>query len=93
MALKPCLICGRVTTGSKCPQCRRASPYQRPEWRALSRFVVARDGTCRDCGSTYFLAAHHVIPRNEGGADHPANLVTLCAGCHSREEARQRRAA
>ena len=65
---KPCLVCGRVTTGSKCPQCRRASPYQRPEWRQLSRFVVARDGTCRDCGSSYFLAAHHVIPRNEGGA-------------------------
>jgi hypothetical protein len=62
MALKPCLVCGRVTTGSKCPQCRRASPYQRTEWRQLSAFVVKRDGSCRQCGSTHFLAAHHVLP-------------------------------
>jgi 5-methylcytosine-specific restriction endonuclease McrA len=53
--------------------------------------VVARDGSCRDCGATYFLAAHHVIPRAEGGADHPANLVALCAACHARHEAEQRR--
>jgi 5-methylcytosine-specific restriction endonuclease McrA len=39
----------------------------------------------------HYLAAHHVIPRNEGGADHPANLVALCAVCHARHEAEQRR--
>jgi 5-methylcytosine-specific restriction endonuclease McrA len=85
MALKPCLICGRVTTGSKCPACRRASPYQQPAWRQLSAFVVARDGSCRECGSSHYLAAHHVIPAR-GGADHPANLVALCASCHARIE-------
>jgi hypothetical protein len=68
---KPCLECGRITTGSRCPSCRRASPYQQPAWRRLSDFVVARDGSCRECGSTRYLAAHHVIPRTEGGADHP----------------------
>lgn len=55
-------------------------------WRQLSATVVERDGSCRDCGSTHFLAAHHVIPRAEGGADHPANLVTLCARCHAQVE-------
>jgi hypothetical protein len=53
----------------------------------LSDFVVARDGACRECGSTRYLAAHHVIPRHEGGADHPANLIALCASRHARLEA------
>jgi hypothetical protein len=35
------------------------SPFS--SWRELSRFVVARDGSCRECGSTRYLAAHHVI--------------------------------
>jgi len=41
------------------------------------------------------LSAHHVIPRVEGGADHPSNLEALCARCHraetAREQAEQRR--
>jgi 5-methylcytosine-specific restriction endonuclease McrA len=49
--------------------------YQQPAWRQLSRFVVARDGWCRECGSTRYLSAHHVVPRNQGGADHPSNLI------------------
>ena len=91
MALKPCLDCGRITTGSRCPPCRRASPYQQHSWRQLSMLVVKRDGVCVRCGSTYYLAAHHITPRNEGGPDHPSNLEALCASCHGRLEARQRR--
>jgi 5-methylcytosine-specific restriction endonuclease McrA len=53
----------------------------------LSAFVVQRDGSCRECGSTHYLAAHHVIPGNQGGADQPANLVALSASCHGRLEA------
>jgi 5-methylcytosine-specific restriction endonuclease McrA len=83
MALKPCLDCGRITTGSRCPSCRRARPYQQPAWRRLFDFVVARDGSCRECGSTRYLAAHHVFLRRQGGADHPANLIALCASCHA----------
>jgi 5-methylcytosine-specific restriction endonuclease McrA len=52
--------------------------------------VVSRDGSCRECGSTRYLAAHRVIPRNEGGADHPANLIALCASCHAQLEADRR---
>ena len=32
-ALRPCLSCGRITTGSRCPPCRHASPYQQPARR------------------------------------------------------------
>jgi 5-methylcytosine-specific restriction enzyme A len=71
--------------------CRRASPYQQPAWRQLADFVVQRDGSCRECGSTHYLAAHHVIPRKEGGADHSSNLIALCASCHARLETQVRR--
>jgi 5-methylcytosine-specific restriction endonuclease McrA len=36
------------------------------------------------------LSAHHVIPRAEGGPDHPSNLETLCVSCHGRESAAER---
>jgi 5-methylcytosine-specific restriction endonuclease McrA len=91
MALKPCLDCGRLTTGSRCPPCRRASPYQRSSWRQTSLMVTQRDGSCVRCGSRYYLSAHHVIARNEGGSDDPSNLVSLCVRCHAREEAERRR--
>ncbi len=59
-------------------------------------FVTRRDGACVRCGSTFMLAAHHVIAREDGGPDTPANLVSLCATCHGRvtaAEQAERRAA
>ena len=52
--------------------------------------VTKRDGVCVRCGSTYYLSAHHVIPRAEGGDDAPENLVSLCVSCHARLEAEHR---
>jgi 5-methylcytosine-specific restriction endonuclease McrA len=34
------------------------------------------------------IACHHVIRRRDGGTDELSNLVTLCASCHMRREAR-----
>ena len=90
MALKPCLGCGRLTTGSRCPPCRRASPYQQPAWRRLSASSSAATAPAANAARRTILAAHHVIPRAEGGADHPSNLVALCASCHARLEADRR---
>ncbi len=52
--------------------------------------VTKRDGSCVQCGSRYYLSAHHVQARAEGGPDTPENLVSLCASCHARLEAEQR---
>lgn len=30
------------------------------------------------------LEVHHIIPRSDGGSDHPGNLKTLCPACHLR---------
>jgi 5-methylcytosine-specific restriction endonuclease McrA len=61
-------------------------------WRQMSMFVTKRDGACVRCGSTFRLSAHHVIAREDGGADHhPENLEALCASCHGRATAAEHR--
>lgn len=56
-------------------------------WRAVRDIVLRRDArTCRDCGepcSQGEADVHHLIPRAAGGEDDPANLITLCDGCHA----------
>jgi hypothetical protein len=75
-----------------------ANFYNSPEWRALRRRVIARDGgVCTvsrllggACAGT--LHVHHIQPRET----HPEleldedNLATVCAGHHPRWEAIRR---
>ena len=61
-------------------------------WEATRQRVLDRDGhACRFCDMTETehqeqhdqgLHAHHVLPRDAGGEDHPDNLVTVCTACH-----------
>jgi ATP-dependent DNA helicase RecQ len=55
-----------------------------PAYREL---VLRRDGfRCRQCGELCHRQdadVHHLIPRSMGGSDDPANLITLCDGCHA----------
>jgi len=52
--------------------------------------VLKRDGyRCVNCGQTGTeLHVHHIIPRSEGGTNDLSNLVTLCAKCHSIQDAK-----
>jgi len=53
-------------------------------WRRLRLFVLARDRwVCHYCGGPA-RAVDHVVPKIEGGTDHPANLVAACGACNSR---------
>ncbi|MDP9317213.1 MAG: RecQ family ATP-dependent DNA helicase [Chloroflexota bacterium] len=53
-------------------------------WQHSRQIVLDRDEhRCCDCGTREGLHVHHRIPRALGGTDEPANLVTLCAGCHA----------
>ena len=49
-------------------------------------FVLHRDEyTCQHCNGRshdQHLHVHHVIYRDDGGSDDPANLVTMCKTCH-----------
>ncbi|MGE4274607.1 MAG: HNH endonuclease [Candidatus Methanomethylophilaceae archaeon] len=60
-------------------------------WPGIRKTILERDGhRCRGCGdsvrerATWLVEVHHIIPRVEGGGDHPSNLETLCAECHRR---------
>jgi len=63
------------------------TPEDLERWRALRAIVLARDGhACRECGAPCpdgEADVHHLIPRASGGDDEPANLITLCDGCHA----------
>ncbi len=58
----------------------------RPGWQAARSIVLDRDQRrCMRCGhecSRGEADVHHLVPRSLGGTDEPANLVTLCDGCH-----------
>ena len=73
------------------PTTRIMSPSRSDEsaqhWREVRAIVLARDARCcRECGelcSAGEADVHHLIPRAAGGVDEPANLITLCDGCHA----------
>jgi len=51
--------------------------------KKMRKAVYHRDGyRCALCDSTDGIQIHHYIPRGQGGADHPWNLITLCWRCH-----------
>src|SRR5687768_12551370 len=60
---------------------------QLEQWRAVRAVALARDShTCKACGEASSQGetdVHHLIPRAAGGVDAPANLITLCDGCHA----------
>ncbi len=66
---------------------------RRQLWPKVKVTVLRRDRfTCQDCGRKgrtlvdgkwKGLEVHHIVPRSEGGTDHPANLKTLCVHCHA----------
>ena len=60
--------------------------YSTQRWKRLRRHVLDRDGwRCTTCGKPGRLEVHHVRATSRGGAMwDPANLRTLCRGCHFR---------
>lgn len=45
--------------------------------------ILYRDNfSCQRCGRKRRLTIHHIMPRAEGGANEPVNLITLCIKCH-----------
>lgn len=73
--------------GEKNPNWRGGDPNSEESWEHLSNRIRERDGhSCYSCGEIFDegrkFAAHHMIPRNEGGPDEDWNLVTLCPSCH-----------
>lgn len=67
------------------------SDYRGPNWRRQSKAVKNRDNyTCRHCGATDGLQAHHIEPfvtfASYLEANALDNLITLCLVCHKTAE-------
>ena len=58
------------------------------EWR---KQIIQRDGkACKLCGSTYWVEAHHIIYKSQGGErTNPLNGMMLCKECHTAVHARK----
>ncbi|MDD1771041.1 MAG: HNH endonuclease [Methanomassiliicoccales archaeon] len=90
-----------ASSGTECGgSCESILPPEIPQemwpyaWKKIRDRVFERDeGKCRSCGRplegmpSWFFEVHHVVPRCEGGSDHPRNLVTLCYLCHKKSTA------
>lgn len=61
-----------------------------PDWERIRNAVYIRDDfTCQHCFKTGLrLAAHHKIPFLLTRDNSLENLITLCSGCHRKEEVR-----
>lgn len=81
MILKPCTVCGRLQTGSRCPAHRPRNGSTRA-WRQTRAEILYRDAyRCALCGRAA-SDVDHTVPLSAGGTDHPANLRSLCRACH-----------
>jgi len=72
------------------------------EWEEARQTALSRDDhECQFCGITNHqhqqdhdqeLHIHHIIPRSEGGTNHPDNLISVCRSCHRTMEGTQAKA-
>lgn len=69
--------------------------YDFIDFHKLSQIVFKRDGrVCQACfvgniklrRTGFFLTAHHIQAREDGGFDTPDNMITLCNKCHDKIE-------
>jgi 5-methylcytosine-specific restriction endonuclease McrA len=79
MALKPCLVCGRLTQGSRCQQ----HTIHRTRGRRLQALRAAHViGRACAHGGKPATQLDHVHPISRGGDDRATNLQPLCAACN-----------
>lgn len=63
------------------------NPVNKDEWAKLRSACFSRDHfTCQRCdkkkSASVVLTVHHIIPRDNDGANDLSNLITLCSPCH-----------
>ena len=70
----------------KTKSCGEKARRNDKQWREARKVVLKRDGykcVIPDNTCEGGLDVHHVIPRAQGGPDHPSNLITLCDKHHA----------
>lgn len=85
--MKPCLVCGAPTPGSRCPQHAAERPahkaaYNDPRYRAYRAKVRRTGPPCAECGKPGADTVGHIIPLARGGPNHPTNWQPEHATCN-----------
>jgi predicted restriction endonuclease len=98
MPLRPCIVCGALSTESRCPRHYRKRDTPGRTTRAQMAFrqaVLARAGhRCQwhdsngRCTETTKLAAHHLEPFRDTQSYDPADGICLCLPHHREADAR-----
>jgi 5-methylcytosine-specific restriction protein A len=57
-------------------------------WQQLRTQVLARDGFRCACGAPA-TQVDHVVPKVQGGTDHPGNLASRCNACANTKTGRE----
>jgi 5-methylcytosine-specific restriction endonuclease McrA len=99
-AVRRCGWCATECRGRRTQWCSDSCAekfYRVWSWGAVAQYVLARDGKrCVRCATTergrFSWECDHIVPVLDGGTDNPANLRTLCHGCHVAAGIEQRRA-
>ena len=96
-SLKPCLVCGRLTSNFRCPDHsdnkqraarNNTNGTHRSHWRNLRAAVLERDGhQCRlraDDRCTMIATTVHLNPSLNGDHDRATanDCLSACAHCH-----------
>jgi 5-methylcytosine-specific restriction endonuclease McrA len=94
---KPCITCGRIALGSRCPEHQRANNRRKTQGKytsnerdrmrqAVTAWIAKHGQVCvgyrRTAHHALDLTADHLIPVSEGGEGGP--LRVLCATCNKR---------
>lgn len=54
----------------------------------IDRLLAATGRRCCLCGSLHNVQVHHIVPKEEGGANDYDNAIALCPTCHDRVHVR-----
>jgi predicted RNA-binding Zn-ribbon protein involved in translation (DUF1610 family) len=80
------VFCGRLCLGiwhSKNAHSELLGNWKGGKWAVHRKAALERDTyRCVICGFDLIVDVHHITPRASGGADHYANLITLCPNHH-----------
>ena len=58
-------------------------------WPRLRRAAIRKHPMCHVCRKEPSTEADHIIPRNQGGTDHPDNIGGICHPCHVAKTGRE----
>lgn len=85
MPNRPCLVCGKPTPRTRCPQ-HQIVRDRNLAGRHLNGAYLQAGGICSICNKwmpRHQATLDHILPLSRGGTDHPTNLRLAHRSCNS----------